>query len=180
MAGHKPMLGKGNYIEYADDAVKADSKGNNANFLSYADAPTAKNGYVPKTELEKNNYGVYRDTPYEPETTIPTYEIEVSLVDPVNSSAFRSAIIMLVAEKEEEEHQRLGQINSPVGSTTVKVPITAYGICLYLDGLSVTVELSNFSRIGGVGNPEFSGDGGYLMEVSGNGAVAISNIDWND
>lgn len=195
MAEQKPELGKGNYIEYADDAVKPDAKGNGSNFLSYADAPTAKSGYVPKTELEKNNYGVYRDTPYEPGgETIPPNHVTVSLTNPVGATKFQQCEIFSSETGAIDDSgfrptyavgELLATISSASGQAEFEVPVDMYGIVVRITGAvkQPTVSQTNVTCTGDVqyiGTLVASLGTTVLFEVTGDGTVTLNGLDYSD
>jgi hypothetical protein len=191
MAEQKPALGKGNYIEYVDDAVKPDAKGNSANFLSYADEPTAKSGYVPKTELEKNNYAVYLDTPYEPGgETLPPNHVTVSLTNPVNASDFKWCNIYdsVNGSTDPTDGYVLGEqitsITSASGSATFDVDSDHFGFVVELMGAMqpdvFTNQISCTGDIAHGGNKEHVDGELVLFKVDGDGTVTLNRIDYGD
>lgn len=195
MAEQKPELGKGNYIEYADDAVKPDAKGNGSNFLSYADAPTAKSGYAPKTELEKNNYAVYRDTPYEPGgETIPPNHVTVSLTNPVKPSNFQQCEIFASETGAIDSSslrptyaigEQLATISSASGKAEIEAPGVMYGIVVRITGTVIQPSISQ-TNVTCTGDVQYIGTlvaslgTTVLFEVTGDGTVTLNGLDYSD
>lgn len=189
MAMTKAKLEQGSYIEYADDAVKPDIKGNSANFLSYADEPTAKSGFVPKTELEKNNYAVYRDTPYEPGgETLPPNHVTVSLTNPVNASDFKWCNIYdsVNGSTDPTDGYVLGEqitsITSASGSATFDVDSAHFGFIVELMG-AMQPDISTISRTGDIlhaGNSIHVDGSLVLFKVDGDGTVTLDRVDYGD
>lgn len=195
MAEQKPALGKGNYIEYADDAIKPDVKGNSSNFLSYADAPTVKSGYVPKTGLEKSNYAVYRDAPYEPGgETLPPNHVTVSLTNPVKPSNFQQCEIFASETGAIDSSgsrptyaigEQLATISSASGQAEIEAPGVMYGIVVRITGTVIQPSISQ-TNVTCTGDVNYIGSlvspigTAVLFEVTGDGTLTINGIDYDD
>lgn len=115
-------------------------------------------------------------------SSIQSYEVTVSLTNPVNGSAFQSCQIWQMASSSptDLDNVLLATITSPTGSSTVELPETAYGLNLLFYGTSPYVDLDNFSCTGGVSAPQYDGGGGFIFVITADGTIVADGIDYDD
>lgn len=114
-------------------------------------------------------------------SSVQSYEVTVSLTNPVNEDAFDRCEIWQMASSSPTDLNNvlLVTITSPTGSSTVELPETAYGLLLYFYGTSPYVDLTNFSCTGGVSAPQYA-DAGFRFTVTADGTITADGIDYDD
>lgn len=109
------------------------------------------------------------------------YTVTVSLTNPINASDFYSFEIYEANNSTDYNNMnKLGEITSPTGSTTITVDTNLYGICLYAEGVGgyQYYSASNISCTGGatLANKAINA----VIAVTGDGTVTIDGINWYD
>ena len=109
------------------------------------------------------------------------YTVTVSLTNPVNASRFYSFEINEANNSTDYNNMnKLGEITSPTGSTTITVDTNLYGICLSALGVGAYqyYSASNISCTGGatLANKAINA----VIAVTGDGTVTIDGINWYD
>lgn len=157
--------------KYVDDAVAAAG--------SLPAVTSADNG---KVLMVVNGAWAADSLPvYNGEIYTPTYTVTVSLTNPVNSSGFRSCYIYTIPDESDPSTygEQIGSISSPSGSAEVSVS-EVYGIAVQLNPFGVlSIPTEAVACTGGVSKISIVNDTVRLM-VTGDGTVAINQVNWDD
>lgn len=149
--------------------------------------PSVSAGYVSSGTVGTvtvNGSATSQLTVYNGEHHQPTpsgYTVTVSLTNPVNASRFYSFEINEANNSTDYNNMnKLGEITSPTGSTTITVDTNLYGICLSALGVGAYqyYSASNISCTGGatLANKAINA----VIAVTGDGTVTIDGINWYD
>lgn len=111
-----------------------------------------------------------------------TYDVTITLTNPVSASDFESCSISGYDTTTGEETVTLGTIDSPAGSTTVEYdPSLHENLCVSpIGNWGTSYDSSNITCTGGVSFYELNQYNYAIFNVTGDGTITIDGIDYGD
>ena len=116
---------------------------------------------------------------YNGEIASPGHAVQISLTNPINGSAFYSCKIYSASSSDDySSDDKIGEIATASGNTTVNAQ--GYGLCVFLDGMSVDVPQNGIICTSGISYIGFSYlYGTWLFEVTSDGSITLNNVDYD-
>ena len=108
------------------------------------------------------------------------YTVTVSLTNPLNSSEFDCCYIFEALSNDPwDTGEQLDVIISAVGTKTIQLSSSVYGLNINAHGTSVSIPTSGISTTGGVTLKQVVGEI-VIVEVTGDGTITLDSIDYDD
>lgn len=108
------------------------------------------------------------------------YTVAVSLTNPLNRSEFDGCYIFEALSNDPwDVGAQLDAIISAVGTKTIQLSSSVYGLNINAHGTSVSIPTSGISTTGGVTLKQVVGEN-VIVEVTGDGTITLDGIDYDD